>query len=113
MNRILDMGRRAYETIRNNRAELALGVLGLAGVGITAHATEVDATIYDGAQTDAAIVMHRATGEWPSWTPEGVKPVTDMTGTEISEFVSNGAAVDTTQLDRSEGFSVVIPAAGE
>jgi hypothetical protein len=96
MNKIIDAGRRAAEFVRDYNFELAIGAIGLVGLGITANSVANGGI--DELKTDAAIIVHANTNEWPSWTPDGVKPPSDMTGTDISRQMEHYGAVDPGQL---------------
>jgi hypothetical protein len=101
MNTLKSIGTRAAELWRSDKPGVALGALSLVGVvtvlnfGVTRGPEIVTETI----PAVAAEGVHSVTGEWPGWTPDGVKPVTDMTGVEISNYIGTGAAIDTSTID--------------
>jgi hypothetical protein len=98
MNRLIDAGRRAYEFVRNNRTDIALGALSMVGLGIVAAPYAGEAI--DAATYSAGVAVYSTTGEWPSWA-DADKPFDLMNGAEISDQMQGGTVVDTTNFDRS------------
>jgi hypothetical protein len=104
MNILKSIGTRTAELWRNNKTDIALGALSLGGIItlVNIDSTNTHEVVTNTIPAVAAEVVHAVDGEWPGWTPEGVKPVTDMTGVEIGDLYDRGSAIDLGTIDQSQ-----------